>query len=135
MHMRVVIEIAFMGMEDSMGTAAATQLWIATCKAIERLPGGFEQQIVGNPLMCPEELPQLRWYSEGNHVIVNRQQSCLLPLQPLLAFMLLAMGTTAVAAGMGQAHLMVAAIAFQHHHAAVLIAATAHSLQGPMMAW
>jgi hypothetical protein len=36
---------------------------------------------------------------------------------------------------MGQAHLMVAAIAFQHHHAAVLIAATTHGLKCPMMPW
>jgi hypothetical protein len=53
----------------------------------------------------------------------------------LLAFVVLAVGAAAVAAGMGQAHLMVAAIAFHHHHAAVLISATTHSLQCPMMAW
>jgi len=41
------IKIAFMGVEYSMGTAAATQLWIAACKAIDRLQGGFEQQIQG----------------------------------------------------------------------------------------
>jgi len=41
--MRVIVKIAFMGVEDSMGTAAATQLGIAAFKAIDRLPGGFEQ--------------------------------------------------------------------------------------------
>jgi len=43
MHMRVIIEIAFMGVEDSMDTAASAQLWIAACKATDRLPGRFEQ--------------------------------------------------------------------------------------------
>jgi len=42
-YMRVIVKIAFMGVEDSMGTAAATQLGIAAFKAIDRLPGGFEQ--------------------------------------------------------------------------------------------
>jgi hypothetical protein len=46
----------------------------------------------------------------------------------LLAFVVLAVGAAAVAAGMGQTYLIVAAIAFKHHHAAVLIAATTHGL-------
>jgi hypothetical protein len=52
-------------------------------------------------------------HREGDHEVVDRQELGLLPLQPLLAFVVLAVGAAAVAAGMGQAHLMVAAIAFQ----------------------
>jgi len=84
--------------------------------------------------MGPEELPQLSWHHEGDRVIVNRQQFCLLPLQPLLALMLLAVGAAAIAARMGNCALMVAAVAMQNHHAAVLIAATPHRLQGTVMA-
>jgi hypothetical protein len=78
--------------------------------------------------MGPEHSSQLRRYRESDHEIVDRQEFGLLPLQPLLAFVMLAVGAAAVAAGMGQAYLIVAAIAFQHHHAAVLIAATTHGL-------
>jgi len=84
--------------------------------------------------MSPEESPQLRRFCEGDHVIVNRQMFCLLPLQPLLAFMLLAVGTAAMDAGMGNSALMLAAIALQNHHAAVLISATPHGLQSSIMA-
>lgn len=43
-----------MGVEDSMGTAAAAQLWIAARKGFDRFPSGFERQIVGNSLMSPQ---------------------------------------------------------------------------------
>jgi hypothetical protein len=48
--------------------------------------------------------------------------------------MLLAMGTAAMAAGMGHCALMVATLAMKNHHAAVLIAAPPHRLQGTVMA-
>jgi hypothetical protein len=38
----MVIEIAGMGVEHSMGTAAAPQLRIAAGKAVDRLPGDFK---------------------------------------------------------------------------------------------
>jgi hypothetical protein len=135
MHMGMVIEIAGMGVEYSMGTCAAAQMRIAAGKAVDRLPGGFKQQIIGRPLLGPEQSPQLRRYRDGDHEIVNRQQFGFLALQPLLAFVVLAVGAAAVTTGMGENCLMVAAVAFQHHDAAVLIAAAAHGLQISMMAW
>jgi len=53
----------------------------------------------------------------------------------MMAFMLLAMGTAAVAAGMGHTCLMLAACAFQHHDAAVLIPAAPEGLESLIMAW
>jgi hypothetical protein len=47
MHMWVVIEIAFMGMEDSMGTAAATHLWIAACNVPRQPPWPIRDNQVG----------------------------------------------------------------------------------------
>ena len=71
MDMWMVIEIAFMGVEYSMGTTTAPQLWVAACKTLDCLPGSFEQQIVGNSLMSPEQSPQLYRYCEGQHEIIN----------------------------------------------------------------
>jgi hypothetical protein len=49
--------------------------------------------------------------------------------------MLLAMGTTAMAAGVGHSKVMVTAMTFHHHHLSVLIAATTHCPQGLVVAW
>jgi hypothetical protein len=54
MHMGMVIEISGMGVEHGMGTSAALQLRVPAGKAIDRLPGGFEQEIIGNLLVGPE---------------------------------------------------------------------------------
>ena len=135
MHMRMVIEITLMGMQHSMGTGAASQLRIPAGKAVNRLPGGFQQQIIGNALVGPEHSPQLCRHRGSDHEIVDRQEFGLLPIELLPAFVVLAVGAAAVAAGMGQGHLIVTAIAFQHNHAAVFIAATTHGLQCPVMAW
>jgi hypothetical protein len=59
MHMGMVIEIALMGVKHSMRTTAAPQMRIAAGKAIDRLPGGCEQQIIGKALLGPEQSPQL----------------------------------------------------------------------------
>ncbi len=52
------------------------------------------------------------WHCESDHEIIDRQELGLLPLQPLLAFVVLTAWAAAVIARMGQVHLMVAAIAF-----------------------
>ncbi len=41
MHMRMIIEVALMGMQNSMSAGAASQLRITAGKAVDRLPGGF----------------------------------------------------------------------------------------------
>lgn len=101
MHMWMVIKIAGMGVEHGMGTSAALQLRVPAGKAIDRLPGGFEQEIIGNLLVGPEQSPQLSRYCEGNHKIVNLQQFGLLSFNPSLTFVVLATGAAAMAAGMG----------------------------------
>ena len=63
------------------------------------------------------------------------QEFALLTIQPLLTLMLLAMGATTMAAGVGHSKVMVTVMTFHHHHLAVLMAATAHCLQGLMVAW
>jgi hypothetical protein len=63
------------------------------------------------------------------------QKLALLTIQPLLTLVLLAMGTTAMAAGVGHSKVMVTVMTFHHHHLAVLIAATTHCPQGLVVAW
>ena len=99
MYVWMVIEIACMGVEHGMGTGASLQLGIPAGKTIDRLPGGFEQKIIGNSLVGPKHSSQLCRYREGDHKVVYLQQFCLLPFKPLLALVVLAMGTAAMAAG------------------------------------
>jgi hypothetical protein len=84
--------------------------------------------------MLPEQLTQLIGHGEGHQVIVNWQQFGPLTFQPLLAFMMLAMGTAPMPAGMGQVDPVVAIVAFEEHHRTVLIAAAPHAVQCLVMA-
>jgi hypothetical protein len=131
--MWMVIKIACMRMQDSMCSDAAPQLRIAAGKTIKRLPGCFEEEIIGDPLIPPKQTPQLYRHSDCDHKIVDIEQFCLLSFQPSLAFVMLAVGTAAVPTGMGETNLMLATMAFQHHDAAVLIAATSEGLEGLIM--
>jgi hypothetical protein len=73
MHMGMVAEIPFMGVEYGMDTAAASHVGIAAAEAVDRLPGGLEEQVVCDPLMSPEQSPQLCRYREGHHEVINGQ--------------------------------------------------------------
>ena len=76
--------------------------------------------------MGPDQASKLCWNGKSHHEVGHLQEFPLLPIQPLLTLVLLAMGTTTMAAGVGHRHLMVTVLAFHHHHLALLIAATAH---------
>ena len=86
-------------------------------------------------MVPPEQSPQLCRHRDCDHKIVDIEQFCLLSLQPLLTFMVLAVGTTAVPAGMGEMNLMLATMALQHHDAAMLIAAASEGLESLIMTW
>jgi hypothetical protein len=85
--------------------------------------------------MGSDQASKLCWSLKSLHEVGHLQEFALLTIQPLITLMLLAMGTTTMAAGVWHRRLMVTAMTFQHHHPAVLIAATAHCLQGLMVTW
>jgi hypothetical protein len=58
-----------------------------------------------------------------------------LSFNPLLAFVMLAMGTTAVSAGMGYLDGCFARLTFEQHLITPLTAASPHGCQGLLMAW
>jgi hypothetical protein len=101
MDMRMVIQPAAVGVQHRMGTASPFQPWISAGKGLDGLPGCLQQQIIGDALMLPEQLTQLTGHGEGHQVIVDWQQFGALSFQPLLAFMMLAMGATPMTTGMG----------------------------------
>jgi len=66
--------------------------------------------------MLPGQRPKLFGQGEGQQKILGWHLFFELPFQPLLAFMMLAMGTIAMAAGMRDEDLFFAAIASCQHH-------------------
>jgi hypothetical protein len=98
-----------------------------------QLPGGFEQEIIGNLLVGPEQSPQLSRYCEVDYKIVNLQQFGLLSFKPSLTFVVLATGAAAMVAGMEEKGLVVAITAFQHHYSALLIPAAAEGMERLIM--
>jgi hypothetical protein len=99
------------------------------------MPRCFKQQIVCCSLISPKQLAQFRRYREGDQVILHRQQFGSLALQPLLAFVMLAVGAAPMAAGVRQHDAVMAVTAFQQHHSTVLIAAPSDTIEGVVMAW
>ncbi len=128
--MGVEVQAAAVGMQRRMGTGDSLEPGISAGKGVHRLPGGFEQQVVGDALLSPEQSPQLGRHGEGDQEIHHRQQFGLLPLDPALAVVVLAVGATAMTAGMGNLEAVVAVAAAEHHQVTALTAAAAHGLQG-----
>ena len=69
--------------------------------------------------MVPGQRPKFGRQGEGQQKILGRDLFVELPFQPLLAFMMLAMGTIAMAAGMRDEDLFFAAVALRQQHRAL----------------
>ena len=69
--------------------------------------------------MLSGQRPKFGRQGEGQQKILGRHLFVELPFQPLLAFMMLAMGTIAMAAGMRDEDLFIAAVALRHHDGAL----------------
>ena len=84
--------------------------------------------------MGPDHASELGWEGKGDHEVGDLEEFTPLALQPLLAFVLLAMGATTMAARVGESRLMLTVMALHQHHLAVLIAAPSHRPQGLVVA-
>ena len=69
--------------------------------------------------MLPSQRPKFGRQGEGQQKILGRDLFLELPFQPLLALMMLAMRTIAMAAGMRDEDLFFAADALRQHHRAL----------------
>ncbi len=113
---------------------AALQLRIVTAERVQGLPTALQQQAVDRALMPPGEIAQFGREGERNQEVLGRDAALELALQPLLAFVVLAVRTGAVAAGMRHEALFGTVLALHLHARAECAAAGAHRRQRPMMA-
>ncbi len=115
----MIIQSARMGVQYADGTRLSLQLRIVLREGFERFPAATDHQVIKYALMLPSQRTQFFGQGEGQQKILGRHLFFELPFQPLLAFVVLAMGTVAVAAGMRDEHLFFAAVALRPHHRAL----------------
>ena len=108
-----------MGVQYADGTGLSLQLWIVLREGFEGLPATTDHQVIKCTLVLPGQRPKLFWQSEGQQKILGGHLFVELPFQPLLALMMLAMRTIAMAAGMRDEDLFIAAVALRHHDGAL----------------
>lgn len=125
------VQSAAVGVQHRMGTADPLEPGIPEGKGVHRLPGGFEEQVVADALLAPEQGPQLGRHRQGDQEVLHRQRLGLLPFDPALAVMVLAvLWAAAVAAGVGILEAVAAVAPVEHHLVSALAAAAPHRLPG-----
>jgi len=129
MHMRVIIEAAGMGVQHRDGAGFSLKLSVVLRKGFDRLPATTNHQVIQRALLLPGQRSELFRQREGQQKIRGGHLPLQLPLQPLLTFVLLAVGTVAMAAGMRHETLAIAVSALRQHHRTLRSAAVLHGGQ------
>jgi len=84
--------------------------------------------------VTPEYAPHLSWNRKCDHKVGDRQELGCLPINPLLAIMMLAMRATAMSAGMGNPDCRCTGLALKQHVIAAFPPATPHRPKSLMVA-
>ncbi len=101
MDMGVVVESPGVGVQHRHRAGRALQLFVVPAEGAQRCPSAVEQDGVERALMLPGQRLQFCRQGECEQEVVGRHVALELPFQPLLAFVVLAVRATAMAAGMG----------------------------------
>ncbi len=115
MHVWVVVEAAGMGVQDRDGARRTLELRVVLTKRAHRLPATAGHEVIEGALMEPGQRPELFGQGEGHQKILGGDLFLELTFQPLLAFMVLAVRTVAMAAGMRHQDLVVALGTLRQH--------------------
>ncbi len=125
-----------MGMENGGKSSCSAELFIVFGKRFQDILNTGEHQGIDDFLISPGKIPELFWKGKCDQVVLGRQQLTQLIINPLLVFMVLAMRTIPVAAGMWNIGLFSTAVigTLYQHVRAMLMPASKHSLQCLSMA-
>jgi hypothetical protein len=134
MDVWMILQTSVVSMQNRMCTHLTVEMGITTAKGLHGQPSCSQQKVIGYALMLPEPSPEFIRHCEGQQKIGNWQKLGGLPLDPLLAFKMLAVRAAAMAAGMGNLDRVLTALTLQHHQIASLLTTTGHGLQGLTMA-
>ena len=117
-------------MQHRRGAQPSLQRLVVQSELRKGLPAELDQQIVGLTLVRADQRTQLGRQGKGDQVVIDRQQLGSLPLEPLLHRLVLALGTSAMAAREQERILMAARVAMDGRRAARLGAALKDRRQG-----
>ena len=119
-----------MGMQYCCKSPCALEFFVVLGKCFQDLLGTGKHQGVDFFLVFPGKIPKLSGQGKGDQVVLGRKKLTQLILDPLMAFMVLAMGTVPVAAGMGDICLFAAVMidALGQHVGTMLLPALLHDL-------
>ena len=125
-----------MGMEYAGKTRCPTKLFVVLGECFQSIPDTGKHQGIDFSLMFPGEIPEEAGEGKGDQIVWSRQPLAQLIFDPLLIFMVLAMGTVPVTAGMWNIDLFSAVVigALCQHVRAMFLSALRHGLQGLYMA-
>ena len=135
MHMGMIVEPTRMGMQDRNGARHALQPLVVMTEAAHGLPDTADHPIIEGALVLPGQGPELGRQGEGQQKILGRDLLLELTLQPLLAFMVLAMRAVAMTTGVRHQDLMVTGGALHLHAWTQRSATSLHGLQSAALPW
>jgi len=113
MEVWMEIESSGMGMEDGGHADIGAEMFGILAKVFQGADGGVKEDVVDSGLMTPGERSEFKGQGEGDHEVLDRQELEALAVEPLGGDMVLAFGTTTVAAGLGLVYLYGAITALQ----------------------
>ena len=99
MQVRMEVETSGIGMQDGGHGDVGTEETRIESEVFECSGGDIEEQIIDAGLMAPGEWSQIPGQCEGDHEVVDGEQFGALSVEPCVGVMVMALGTTAVAAG------------------------------------
>jgi hypothetical protein len=114
----------------------SAKLFIVPGEGFQSILNTIKHQGLDNFLASPCQVPKLLGQGKGDQVVFGREALVQLIFDPLLIFMILAMGTVPVAAGMGNIFFFTAVMigALRQHVRAMLLSALNHVPKGLVVA-
>jgi hypothetical protein len=130
MNMRMITKRSRVGMQHCCKSRFATEFFVVLGECFQDILNTGEHQRIDFLLIFPGKIPKLAGKGKGDQIVLDRKEFTQLIINPLVTFMVLAMRTTPVAAGMGNVRLFPAVVicALGQHVGAMLLPALLHSL-------
>ena len=101
MNMGVIVQAPGMSMQDCGHADIGAQVFGIQTKIFQGAGNTSKHQVVNKRLMIPNKGPEFMGEGKGHQEVFDRQELCLLPIQPNRGLMILALGAIAMATGTG----------------------------------
>jgi len=126
MDVWVILQTSIVGMQNRVCTHLTVEIGVTSANGLHSQPSRSQQKVIRCSLMLPEPGPEFIRHCEGQQKIGDWQELGCLPLDPLLAFNMLAVRAAAMPTGMWNLDRVLAVPTLHHHQIAALLTATGH---------